>query len=869
VNNHRWVRLALASLVAVVMAACSGGGDEPAAQTKKPTAVVTASAQAVSTDGSASVQTSLGATVALDASGSSAGSGTIASTAWTVTARPAGSTATVSGAAAALARFTPDAVGSYTIEMQVTDTAGGSAKTTVTLTVGATPATPNVVSAVSFSGPSTVAAPQGTAVGAPVTLDASASADPSGGTLTLSWEITRKPTGSSAALTVTGPRAVFTPDLVGEYEVRVRGTAAAGNWAESVHNYTVNDGAPRVLVSGSVTAPLGQGSALNAGVGNVVALQGFVANCCSSLSDESWTLVSKPFGSTIGQLTPNGTSAVRFVPDASGAYVIQYAARLLGAASMSFYTVTVQVSQAPRVVVSATASPVASATAPSFVAAPGQPVTLRGGGSHDPAGGTISYSWRLASAPVGGHSALATATAVDTQFTPTVVGRYEVELTVTADNGLRAVQSVVLLVGTTVPTALVERSSATVLVGQAARVSAAPSSTASGNALTYSWAIDARPVGSTASIANPAAAQLDFVPDLPGTYSATVTVSDGPLSAVAPLTIVALSPSAGVMPLTYAPGLTRFNAATGKAVIASTAPDTLHVVDPVALTDVAIALPAPAKALSVSPSGRWAAVLHDNTATLVDLANGAVARSFFTLGTKSDLVALDSGVVVLAGMVTTSPYSSQAGYVVVDGATGNTLQTLPLTQYFGNTFRVLHANLGNRLVAFSECCSSSLQLTTVDPTTSLLAHVATSGNLNYVAGTASWLTGDQAYLVNSASSLYRASDFTLLGTLLNPNNSGTQRLLSFSHSAAADEAIGLELPVAVCCDYSPRLPSVFKRWTGAFFFASADITLPRIGGEQSYGLAVFHAADNKRVLLVQTGSDRQVALGLRHYLVLR
>ncbi len=42
----------------------------------------------------------------------------------------------------------------------------------------------------------------------------------------------------------------------------------------------------------------------------------------------------------------------------------------------------------------------------------------------------------------------------------------------------------------------------------------------------YLWTLDAAPSGSTATIANPNAATTSFVPDLPGRYTCTVTVTN-------------------------------------------------------------------------------------------------------------------------------------------------------------------------------------------------------------------------------------------------------------------------------------------------------------------------------------------------------
>lgn len=53
------------------------------------------------------------------------------------------------------------------------------------------------------------------------------------------------------------------------------------------------------------------------------------------------------------------------------------------------------------------------------------------------------------------------------------------------------------------------------------------SSDADGDPLTYQWAFTATPAGSQATLEDPTAAQTGFTPDLPGTYTASLVVSDG------------------------------------------------------------------------------------------------------------------------------------------------------------------------------------------------------------------------------------------------------------------------------------------------------------------------------------------------------
>jgi hypothetical protein len=68
------------------------------------------------------------------------------------------------------------------------------------------------------------------------------------------------------------------------------------------------------------------------------------------------------------------------------------------------------------------------------------------------------------------------------------------------------------------------------VAGTAVTLDGSQSSDANADPLTYQWALTSRPVGSSASLANAATVKPTFTADLPGTYVASLVVSDGKVS---------------------------------------------------------------------------------------------------------------------------------------------------------------------------------------------------------------------------------------------------------------------------------------------------------------------------------------------------
>lgn len=194
------IRVMMGVVVAVVfgMAGCGGGGSSNNAPNNKTTAANAGPAQNVVA----------GSLVTLNGSQSTGADGSLITYQWSMTTKPAGSSAALSSAAVAKPTFTADVAGAYVLNLVVNDGKVNSAAVTVTITAAVANAAP-----VANAG-----AAQSVVTGAVVTLDGSASRDANGDPLTYRWSFTSKPDGSNATLSsFTAVNPSFTPDVAGAY----------------------------------------------------------------------------------------------------------------------------------------------------------------------------------------------------------------------------------------------------------------------------------------------------------------------------------------------------------------------------------------------------------------------------------------------------------------------------------------------------------------------------------------------------------------------------------------------------------------------------------------------------------------------------
>lgn len=194
----------------------------------------------------------------------------------------------------------------------------------------------------------------------------------------------------------------------------------------------------------------------------------------------------------------------------------------------------------------------------------GATVQLDGSASTDPDGNPLTYRWTLLARPAGSAAQLAGAASAQPSFVADLTGSYTVALVVN-DGALDSTTGLVTItagLGNVAPVARVGVDQATI-PGATVSVDGSASSDANGDALSFRWTFTDRPAGSSAALADATAESTTFVPDLVGTYTLSLQVSDGTLSAVArPLVVTVVN--ANVPPVADAGPAQRV--ATGSAV---------------------------------------------------------------------------------------------------------------------------------------------------------------------------------------------------------------------------------------------------------------------------------------------------------------
>ncbi len=483
----------------------------------------------------------LGATVALNGSASSDPSGLPLSYAWSITARPSGSTTTLSDPAAVSPTFFADAVGAYVVTLTVNNGFLDSVPSQLTIATDAVPPTAN-------AGPDrtiNITSPTPT-----VMLDGSGSSSPGNLPLTYSWTYISRPAGSNAALNQ--PNSVmpgFVIDRLGEYDLQL-----------IVNNGHFDSAPDTVHVTASNAAPTASaGADQSARVGQTVQLSGSASSDPNSLPlTFQWSFTSRPQGSAAALSNP-ATVNPSFVLDVAGAYVLQLIVDN-GFQPSSADTMTVSTELL---------APTANAGSDRQVPV-NTLISLDGSASTDPNGLALVYAWSLIHVPVGSAAALSNPGIVGPTFTADLPGEYVAQLVV--NNGsLSSAPDTATITTNSLPPVADAGADQESTAGQLVHLNGQASHASSGLPLTYLWSFVTKPAGSAAALIDATTATPSFTPDAPGAYVVQLIVNDTLLDSEAD-TVAIEAGAAGQIALTTGSTLRTYKTAQVGVTLSNPAP---------------------------------------------------------------------------------------------------------------------------------------------------------------------------------------------------------------------------------------------------------------------------------------------------------
>ena len=472
---------------------------------------------------------------------------------WRLLSAPAGSRATLTSPLLAGSTFTPDTIGSYLFSLVATDQAGyASAPATLTVPVATCGKASPQFAGITFSKPTPDTGDLVTLGTSAVTSSNALCTGAQYLPYSYSWTVLAAPPGSTArAASPTDASPSFIADISGAYQFAVSVTDALGNVSAPATATLVtsscgaNPPVPHITttaasftVNGNTPLPLSADTTTDAD------------NACPARFHTppptftfGWSLSGGPQGGD-GALSSLTQSDLTFTASVAGDYVVSLAARASTGTRAAPIAQIIHVSACGSAVPEVMGVSVASGGTPVSRPALGSNVTLTANGFDPDINGscalaaTLSYSWTLSSAPAGSAVAVpGAAGGPSINFTPDVAGTYVFSVTTAATDasgrtGLAsAPYTISVPAGSCGPT--VNGISATPLspgigfpIALAASGAVTDSCIAGSSALTYAWSFSARPRGSAAVLANPAAAATGFTPDLAGDYGLSLTVSD-------------------------------------------------------------------------------------------------------------------------------------------------------------------------------------------------------------------------------------------------------------------------------------------------------------------------------------------------------
>ncbi len=350
-------------------------------------------------------------------------------------------------------------------------------------------------------------------VGNTVRLDGRNSYDEEGDLISYRWSSSELPPQSAAALdNTTSVVPSFVPDLAGSYRFSLVVNDGHGDGRpDNVLIAAYNPNVPPTAVAGPDNSAV---------TGTVVSLDGTGSHDPDGDPlGYSWQFLARPQGSA-SELTGPLTPTPSFVADAQGQYILRLTVNDAQAASLPSDVAVV--SAAPN------APPVADAGADQRVSRNGT-IALDGTGSHDPNSDPLTFWWTVVSKPAISASVLDNASSSVPAMPADAEGDYVFRLVVGDGQVESAPATVVAVVVNDAPVANAG-SDAEVLPGTLMTLVGSGSHDPNGDPIAFQWSLLAAPAGSAATIVNPTATNPVFTPDLEGSYTIGLIVSDGRLA---------------------------------------------------------------------------------------------------------------------------------------------------------------------------------------------------------------------------------------------------------------------------------------------------------------------------------------------------
>ena len=269
-----------------------------------------------------------------------------------------------------------------------------------------------------------------------------------------------------------------------------------------------NGGQDTVVISTINSVPTAEaGPGQSNFVGNVVTLDGSGSHDPDGDSlTYFWSFVSHP-GESGAALSDPAAVKPTFYVDRFGTYVVQLIVND-GTVDSPPDTLTTTTLNSP---------PVANA-GEDQTAYVTQTVTLDGSKSSDVDGNLLTFFWSLTATPPGSAALLSDPTAVKPTFTADRNGTYVAQLIVNDGMVDGAPDTVTISTQNSAPVANAGPDQ-TVAKSQTVQLDGSGSSDADGDMLTYTWAMNSRPPGSTATLSDIHVANPTFVSDARGDMS--------------------------------------------------------------------------------------------------------------------------------------------------------------------------------------------------------------------------------------------------------------------------------------------------------------------------------------------------------------